>query len=196
MSIATVDTTNHFAIAKEEARQRAEIARKREEEAAKQLRLQKEAAQQLRLQEETTRQAIEAEEAAKRTAAAAAQREMVARAARKQGYLDTDVKKFKERFLFAVAKRGSDHYWKEAAFDLAEAYAKALVSHDDVELPKIDPTMAADIHGAFAYGMYLYVRDAKPVNIPADYFLGQRQDWFPALLAEKTPKQKTSKKAR
>ena len=156
-SIMTFSTTapSPFAAVRREARERAE-------------------AEQFKNEQQT------AVRAAEREAAEAANR-----AARKQQYLVQDVNKFVSRFLYAVAKKAGRSQWKEAAIDLVERYAMALVSHGDVELPKIDPTMAAVIHDCFAYGMFKYISEASYQNIPDDYFVGQRQDWFPGLLEKK-----------
>lgn len=107
------------------------------------------------------------------------------RLAKKQAYLDRDVQTFVEGFAVAAAKRGTERKWKEAALDLAERYVEALTSHEDVELPKIDASMADVINDAFAYGMSLYVKKADRANIPDDYFVGQRQDWFAELFVKK-----------
>jgi 4-alpha-glucanotransferase len=103
-------------------------------------------------------------------------------AQRKLAYLEKDVQKFIEGFAEAVVKRATDRKWKLGALELAERYVVALISHEDVELPKMDNTMSTVIHDAFAYGMAMYMHKSRQVNIPDDYFVGQRQDWFSELL--------------
>ena len=107
------------------------------------------------------------------------------RQAAKQAYLEQDVERFVEAFATAAAKRGDEREWKEAALDLAERYVVALTSHEDVELPKIDASMAGVINDAFAYGVSLYYKRPQRDNIPSDYFVGQRQEWFAELFAKK-----------
>ena len=138
-----------------------------------------------RAKEQARERVLQEQQAQKQAEAEKALELQRSRQAAKQAYLDNDVAKFVESFAIAVAKRGTERNWKESALDLAERYVEALTSHEDVEVPKVDPSMALIIHDAFVIGMQLYVNRSQRVNIPSDYFVGQRQDWYAEQLAKK-----------
>lgn len=108
-------------------------------------------------------------------------REKAAEAARIKAFQD-GIRQWVMRFFVAVADTADKRGWKPEAVKQARAYAEALVcSKTDNPLPVTDPGIAKVVQDRFAYGIAL---DAKR-SIPADFFTGQRQDWFPELFKTK-----------
>lgn len=105
------------------------------------------------------------------------------------------VRKVAEELDFRLAKAAEQKLWKTSAIEEATAYALKLLCHEEHDLPKIDPGIAKVVQDKFAYAVFRYGD-----NIPADYFVGQRQEWFAPLLKTikaqaPKPKPKSSKPA-
>lgn len=127
--------------------------------------------------EAKARQRVQADKAARDARAAAARADKAARDA--QIVDEHKILSFQEGFSRAIAKSDWFKNLKSTAQQAAARYCTALASSDMV-LPSLDPSMASVINDKFAYGVKLAGN-----TIPEDYFVGQRQDWFPELLKKK-----------
>lgn len=82
------------------------------------------------------------------------------------------VQEFRDSFTALIQKHGALR-WSPKQRTEAEAYLKALLSHEYCELPRLDPGVERAIREMFA-------RNISRMNerIPQDYFVGQQQLWF------------------
>ena len=104
-------------------------------------------------------------------------------------WLDTDAEKFRNDLVRLVAKYCLQKAWKRTTVEQAKNYAMLLASHEDVILPKIDPFVSSVVYDKLANKIHLM--QSQGVNIPNDYFFGQRRWWFGRLLATKSRLTKT-----
>lgn len=121
---------------------------------------------------------LQQERAVKRAAAELARQQAAVKV------FEANVRDFKEGFANALLKHIAG--MKSVALAAVDAYATALVSHEDVEVPQTDPGLVKMVNDKFAYGLKL-----AGSKIPEGHFFGQRQDWFPELLNEKLGLNKT-----
>jgi hypothetical protein len=136
----------------------------------------------LAIKDTKVREASDAAEALQRDRAIKIAREARAAeeaAARQAEELAENVFKFQEAFAFSVVKSDRFKNLKSVAQEAILNYCMALASPDQV-LPGIDPSMAYFVNDKFTYGIVL-----AGLKIPEDYFVGQRQDWFPELHSKK-----------